>query len=74
MATAIISTKYQMVIPKEVRNILHWKAGQRVSVIAKNGILHAIPQKSVEEMRGFLQGKMDVKKALKDLREKKDRY
>lgn len=37
MATATISPKYQVVIPKEVREKLNLKSGQKMTVVAKGG-------------------------------------
>ena len=74
MTQVTISTKYQVVLPKEVRQDLHLKPKQKLTVIAKNGIVQLVPQRSITELRGFLAGRMDLKDALKDLREKKDRF
>ena len=68
MGQVLISTKYQVVIPKEVRNDLHLKSGQRVTCIAKNGVIYLIPDQPIESLRGFVKG---ISK--KGLREKKDR-
>ena len=68
MAQVLVSTKYQVVIPKEVRQQLHIKSGQKMSCIVTNGIIHLFPTKPLSALRGFI-AKVD----LKDLREKKDR-
>ena len=73
MEQVTISTKYQVVIPKVVRRDLHLKPKQKLTVISKNGIVQLVPQKSIMELRGFLAGRMSIKEALKDLREKQDR-
>ena len=74
MTQVTLSTKYQIVIPKEVRSDLHLKPRQKFTVLTKNGIVQLVPQRSVEELRGFLAGRMNIKDALKNLREKKDRF
>lgn len=68
MARSVISTKYQIVIPKEIRTQVGLRTGQAVQVMAKNGVIALVPDRELSELRGFLKG-MDKKK----VREKKDR-
>lgn len=68
MTTTTISSKYQVVIPKDVREKLHLKSGQKMTVVVKGGLLYFIPEKPLEAFRGFLKG-MDAK----NLREDKER-
>lgn len=68
MATTTISPKYQIVIPKEVREKLHLKSGQKMTVVTKGGVVYLIPEKPIEAFKGFLKG-MDTK----DLREDTER-
>ncbi len=56
MATVTVSSKYQVVIPEEVRSRLNLKPGQKVAVLEKDGIVHVIPIKPIKEMRGFAKG------------------
>ncbi len=56
MVRATVSTKYQVVIPKKVREELGIKPGQKVHVIPYMGRIELIPLKSVKESRGFLEG------------------
>ncbi len=69
MATTTISPKYQVVIPKEVREKLHLKSGQKMTVVAKGGLLYLIPERPLASFKGF------IKKALAhdDFREDEDR-
>lgn len=60
MATTTISPKYQVVIPKDVREKLHLKSGQKMVVVTKGGIVYFIPEKPLETFRGFLKG-MDTR-------------
>jgi AbrB family looped-hinge helix DNA binding protein len=48
-----LSPKFQVVIPRNVREKLNLKPGQKIVVIEKDGVLHLIPQKPVKETRGF---------------------
>jgi AbrB family looped-hinge helix DNA binding protein len=64
-----ISSKYQVVIPKPVREHLKLKPKQKLTVIEKDGMLILIPQITLESLRGIAKGaKID------DYRDKKDRY
>ncbi|MBI3753368.1 MAG: AbrB/MazE/SpoVT family DNA-binding domain-containing protein [Deltaproteobacteria bacterium] len=68
MTTTTISPKYQVVIPKDAREMLHLKSGQKMTVVVKGGIVHLIPEKPLQSFKGFLKG-MDTK----DIREHKER-
>jgi AbrB family looped-hinge helix DNA binding protein len=68
MAEAIISTKFQVVIPKEIRRDIGLKTGQRVQIIAKGGVITMVPDQPIAKMRGFLKGMKS-----RALREKNDR-
>lgn len=56
MATTTISPKYQVVIPKDVREKLRLKSGQKMTVVTKGGLVYLIPEKPVESFKGFLKG------------------
>ncbi len=56
MDTVKVSPKYQIVIPKEVREALGLRPGQEVAVLRYRGRIELIPMRPVEEMRGFLRG------------------
>jgi len=64
-----ISSKFQVVIPQDVRAKLDLKPGQKIVVVEKDGVVHLIPQKPIREMRGFVKG-LDTQ----DLREEEDRF
>ena len=51
-----ISPKYQIVIPKKVRESLRLRPGQRVYVIPLGDRIELVPERSISEMRGFLKG------------------
>ena len=74
MGETTLSTKYQIVIPKEVRRELRLKPKQKFVVLSKNGVIQLVPKRSIQEMRGFLAGKISLEDALKDLRDKTDRF
>ena len=56
MESVIISSKYQVVIPKAIRRQLDLKPGQRVAVIAKGRGLEIVPTRDVNSARGMLRG------------------
>ena len=68
-ATAKLSTKYQISIPKAVREAQHWKAGQEFVFIPKgNGVL-VMPVPELQQLAGLAKG------AKRDrYRDRKDRY
>jgi len=51
-----ISTKYQVVIPREVREQFGLKPGQRVAFIAHKKSLRMVIVPPIEEAEGFLEG------------------
>ncbi len=56
MEQATISSKYQVVIPKAVREKLGIKPGQKVQVIPYMGRIEMIPVRNIKDSRGFLEG------------------
>ena len=56
MDTVTISPKYQVVIPKRIREKLQLVPGQKVQAIVYEGRIELIPLRPAREMRGFLSG------------------
>lgn len=56
MKSVKISPKYQVVIPRKVRDHLKLSPGQRVQVIQYNNRIELIPERDILTMRGFLKG------------------
>jgi len=54
MTTSLLSPKYQIVIPKNVRRALDLKPGQRLQVTAKDGHIEITPILTPEQLIGFL--------------------
>ncbi len=69
LSIVTVSSKYQVVIPLEVRERMSLKPGQKVVVIEKDGVVHLIPEKPIKEMRGFVKGV-----TTDNLREEEDRF
>ena len=56
MASVTISPKFQVVIPKSVREKLNLSPGQKVEAMVYEGRIELIPLRPIKEMRGFLRG------------------
>ncbi len=56
METVTISPKYQVVIPRSVRERLNLHPGQQVQVIPYENRIEFIPLRPARELRGFLRG------------------
>ncbi len=56
MSTVTISPKYQVVIPKEIREKLRLSPGQKVQTIAYDDRIELIPVVAIKKMKGFLKG------------------
>ncbi len=56
MEAVKISPKFQVVIPRDVREKLHLVPGQKMQVVAYGNRVELIPEKEITEMRGFLKG------------------
>jgi AbrB family looped-hinge helix DNA binding protein len=56
MGTITISPKFQVVIPKAIREELGLLPGQKVQAIAYGERIELIPIRPIKEMRGFLKG------------------
>lgn len=52
----ILSPKYQILLPKELRRPLGLKKGQKFQIVTKDGLIILIPEMSLKEMRGWLKG------------------
>ena len=70
--TVKVSSKYQVVIPEDVRRSLDIRPGMRVDVVAKGGVAYLVPVRTFKEVRKKFAGKLKGLD-LAGLREKKDR-
>lgn len=52
MATVSVSPKFQVVIPKDIREALKLVAGQRMEVRLSDGKVEFVPEKSILSYRG----------------------
>lgn len=56
MDRVTISPKFQVVIPRNVRQAMHLFPGQKVQVIMYGNRIELVPEKDINDMRGFLRG------------------
>ena len=56
MTTITVSPKFQIVIPRAIREALGIKAGEKLHAIEYRGRIELVPVRSVKESRGFLKG------------------
>jgi AbrB family looped-hinge helix DNA binding protein len=68
MPQTVVSSKYQIVIPKEVRSKIDLEKGQVLQVVVRNGVIMLIPDRPLAELRGFVKGMESS-----GLRDKEDR-
>lgn len=65
MATVTVSPKFQIVIPKEIRESMGIVSGQKVQIMSYQGRIEVIPLQPIKAMRGFLPG-IDTKVVRED--------
>ena len=56
MQTVTVSPKYQVVIPKPIREMMRLRPGQKLKVIVYDGRIELIPDRDISELKGFLRG------------------
>ena len=56
MEAVKISPKFQVVIPKKLREALKLSPGQRVQMVVYGDRIEMIPLRRLSEMKGFLKG------------------
>ena len=56
MTSVTVSPKFQVVIPKEVRESMGIFSGQKIQVLTYQNRIELIPVQPMKKMRGFLKG------------------
>ncbi len=56
MSVVTVSPKYQVVIPREIREALGLVPGQKVQALQYEGRVEFIPVRRARELRGYLKG------------------
>ena len=68
MSRTVVSTKFQVVIPKEIREETGLRKGQTFQVVSKGGVISLVPERPLSELKGFAQNVRST-----GFREKRDR-
>jgi AbrB family looped-hinge helix DNA binding protein len=64
-----LSSRFQITIPKENRERLQMRPGQKITLFEKEGVIKAIPDPPFEKLRGIAKGMSTA-----GIREKQDRF
>ena len=67
--TAILSSKFQISIPKAIRSAQHWEAGLTFAFIPKGSGVLIVPVPKREALQGFAKGASAT-----DYRDRSDRF
>ena len=68
MTRVSVSSKYQVVIPPEIRRALNIRKGQTLSMVNMGGVIELVPDRDICEMRGAF-----PRLSLADIRDESDR-
>ena len=69
MTVVTVSSKFQIVIPKSVREKIGLKPKEKLIVVEKDGIITLIPQLPIKEMKGSAKGVQ-----AREIRDESDRF
>ena len=67
--TTTLSSRFQITIPKEVREAQNWKPGQKFAFIPKDGGYLLVPSPTIQDLRGIAKGAN-----IDNYRDRNDRY
>ena len=56
MQSVTVSPKFQVVIPRAIRDKLKLRPRQKMQVIEYRGRVELIPERDISELRGFVKG------------------
>jgi len=56
MAQVKVSSKYQVCIPREIRESLKIRKGQNMVMLAIGNRIEMVPDRDISELKGFLKG------------------
>jgi AbrB family looped-hinge helix DNA binding protein len=56
MEETTVSSGYQIVIPKPIRERIGLQQGQKLSAILKGGVIYLVPIPELQELRGVAKG------------------
>lgn len=70
MESVTVSPKFQVVIPKDLREKLRLRPGQKLCIWEYHGVIRLEPPRPISELRGIAKGM----KWKDDYRDRNDRY
>jgi len=56
MKTVVVSSKYQVVIPKEVRENIGLQVGTKLEIITYGNRIELVPVQSMKKLKGMFKG------------------
>jgi len=56
MTTATLSSKFQLSLPKALRESMHLQAGQQFELIPMGSVIQLVPKTSIKQLRGIARG------------------
>lgn len=56
MSTATLSSKYQLSLPKALREAMQLKPGQQFELIPMGSVIQMVPKTSIKQLRGVARG------------------
>jgi len=56
LSSVTVSPKYQVVIPKTIRESLKLRPGQKMQITEYDGRIELVPEREIKELRGFVKG------------------
>ena len=56
MNTVVVSSKYQVVIPKEIRDSIGLKVGEKLQVISYGSRIELVPIVNISKLKGMYKG------------------
>ena len=71
MTVVSISPRYRITIPKEIRDEINLKVGDKISFLRKGDeiIIFKVPDKPLLKMAGSLKTKKNIRKILQELKQ-----
>ena len=69
MTTATVSSKFQLSLPKALREAMQIQPGQQFELIPMGAIIQMVPKTSIKELRGIARGAHPA-----HYRDRKDRH
>lgn len=69
METVTLSSKYQLVLPRDARERLRLRPGMKFTLLDKGGVIFLVPERPMPAWRGVAHGT-----STRGLREKNDRF